>query len=187
MVLRSRKVGSSSNCCTEQREEKDDFEIKKPPCSHIPSVDTEELSEEQKTIVRRMLEEEEESFSQTDDDVGCAEELQVDINLTDSIPVQKRKRYNSIPQLLYAEVKQYVEDLLNRDWIQKSRSAYSSPVVCVRERDGTLRLHRLPAVECKKQSVTAIPYQGCKTPYGVWAEISGSPYLIKGRLIIKVL
>ena len=81
---------SSSNCCTEQRKEEEDFEIKKPPCSHIPSVDTEELSEEQKTIVRKMLEEEAESFSQTDDDVGCAEELEVDINLTDSVPAQKR-------------------------------------------------------------------------------------------------
>ena len=102
---------SSSNCCTEQRKEEEDFEIKKPPCSHIPSVDTDELSEEQKTIVRKMLEEEAESFSQTDDDVGCAEESQVDINLTDSVPVQKR--YNSIPQPLHAEVKQYVEDLLS--------------------------------------------------------------------------
>ena len=86
----SSESGSSSNCCTEQRKEEEDFEIKKPPCSHIPSVDTEELSEEQKTIVRKMLEEEAESFSQTDDDVGCAEELEVDINLTDSVPAQKR-------------------------------------------------------------------------------------------------
>ena len=137
----SSESGSSSNCCTEQSKEEGDFEIKKLPCSHIHSVDTEELSEEQKTIVtivRKMLEEEEESFSQTDDDVGRPEELQVDINLTDSVPLQKR--YDSIPQPLHAEVKQYVEDLLNRDWIQKSRSAYSSPVVCVRKRDGTLRL-----------------------------------------------
>ena len=52
----SSESGSSSNCCTEQRKEEGDFEIKKPPCSHIPSVDTEELSEEQKTIVRNMLE-----------------------------------------------------------------------------------------------------------------------------------
>ena len=148
----SSESGSSSNCCTEQRKEEEDFEIKKPPCSHIPSVDTEELSEEQKTIVRKMLEQEAESFSQTDDDVGGAEELQVDINLTDSVPVQKR--YNSIPQLLHAEVKQYVEDLLNRDWIQKSRSAYSSPVVCVRKRGGTLRLsHPLPRVQDTLQSL----------------------------------
>ena len=71
----SSESGSSSNCCTEQRKEEGDFEIKKPPCSHIPSVDTEELSEEQKTIVtivRKMLEEEVESFSQTDDYVRRA-------------------------------------------------------------------------------------------------------------------
>ena len=67
--------GSSSDCCTEQRKEEKDFEIKKPPCNHIPRVDTEELSEEQKTIVRKMLEEEAQSFSQTDDDLGRAEEL----------------------------------------------------------------------------------------------------------------
>ena len=106
--------------------------------NHIPDVDIEGLSEEQRTIVREMLEEESESFSITDDDVGAAEELQVEINLTDSIPVQKK--YTSIPRPLYAEVKQYVEDLLNRGWIQKSRSAYSSPVVYVRKKDGTLRL-----------------------------------------------
>ena len=62
----SSESGNSSNCCTEQSKEEGDFEIKKLPCSHIHSVDTEELSEEQKTIVtivRKMLEEEEESFS----------------------------------------------------------------------------------------------------------------------------
>ena len=36
----SSESGSSSSCCTEQRKEEEDFEIKKPPCSHIPSVDT---------------------------------------------------------------------------------------------------------------------------------------------------
>ena len=37
-------------------------------------------------------------------------------------------------------MKQYVEDLLNREWVRKPLSAYSSPVVCVRKRDGSLRL-----------------------------------------------
>jgi hypothetical protein len=60
------------------------------------------------------------------------------INLTDNIPVQKK--YNSIPKPLYPEVKQYIEDLLNRKFIRKSKSAYSSPVICVRKKDGTLRL-----------------------------------------------
>ena len=33
-----------------------------------------------------------------------------------------------------------MEDLLNRDWIRKSDSNYSSPCVCVRKCDGDLRL-----------------------------------------------
>ena len=53
-------------------------------------------------------------------------------------PVQKS--YSSIPRPLYAEVKHYIEDLLNRGWITKSQSNYSSPVVCVRKKDGGLRL-----------------------------------------------
>ena len=108
------------------------------PCSYIPDIDTEDLTEEQRLIVVKMLVEEAESFSKTDDDVGRAEELQVDINLTDSVPVQRK--YTAIPRPLYTEVKQYVEDLLNHGWIQKSKSAYSSPVVCVRKKDGSLRL-----------------------------------------------
>ena len=58
--------------------------------SYIPDIATEDLTEEQRLIVRKMLVEEAESFSKTDDDVGRAEELQVDINLTDSVPVQRK-------------------------------------------------------------------------------------------------
>ena len=46
----------------------------------------------------------------------------------------------SVPRPLYPEVKQYIEDLLNKQFIKESRSAYSSPVVCIRKKDGTLRL-----------------------------------------------
>jgi len=97
-----------------------------------------DLTEDQKIAVATMLREEAESFSKDDDDVGYAEGLQLKINLSDNRPVQKN--YTSIPKPLYSEVKQYVEDLLNRGWVRKSRSAYSSPVVCVRKRDGSLRL-----------------------------------------------
>ncbi len=58
--------------------------------------------------------------------------------MSDDTPVQRN--YRPIAKPLYPEVKQYVEDLLNRRWIQKSKSAYSSPVVCVRQKNGTLRL-----------------------------------------------
>jgi hypothetical protein len=94
------------------------------------------LKDFQKFIVQKMLQEESESFSKAGE-IGNAKGLQMNINLADSIPVQKT--YTAVPRPLYPEVKQYV-DLLNRGWVRRSRSAYSSPVVCVRKKDGTLRL-----------------------------------------------
>ena len=101
----------SDQSCQEQPRVAEEFKSKEEPCSYIPHVDTEELSEEQDTIVRKMLEEEAESFSKTDDDVRMAEKLQVDINFTDSASVQRK--YTAIPRPFHVEVKQYVEDLLN--------------------------------------------------------------------------
>ncbi len=46
----------------------------------------------------------------------------------------------SVPRLLYQEMKGYLHDLIAQGWVQKSNSSYSSPVVYVRKKDGTLRL-----------------------------------------------
>ena len=62
----------------------------------------------------------------------------MEINLSDHYPVQNK--YTSVPRPLYPEVKQYIEDLMNQNFIAESKSPYSSPVVCVRKKDGTLRL-----------------------------------------------
>ena len=52
---------------------------------------------------------------------------------------QSRRHNSHIPKSLIPEVKQHIEDLLNRGWIKHSKSAYSSPV-CVQKRDGSLCL-----------------------------------------------
>ena len=78
-----------------------------------PNVDLHELSAEQQRVARKMLYE-------------------------DTRPVQKN--YTAIPRPLYPEVKHYREDLLNRNFIRKSTSPYSSSVVCVRKKDGGMRL-----------------------------------------------
>ncbi|PFX27046.1 Transposon Ty3-G Gag-Pol polyprotein [Stylophora pistillata] len=101
-------------------------------------VDFSQLEDYEQLIVREMLRQEAGAFARNDDDVGCVENLVLDIQLKDNEPVQKN--YISIPKPLYGEVKEYLEDLINRNWICKSRSAYSSPMVCVRKRDGSLRL-----------------------------------------------
>lgn len=103
-----------------------------------PEVDMTGLTTQQQEVVQKMLKEEALSFAKNDDDIGCIEDLQMDIDLSDSTPVQRN--YVSIPRPLYQEVKHYIEDLLNKQFITKSRSSYSSPVVCVRKKDGTLRL-----------------------------------------------
>ena len=72
-----------------------------------------------------------------DDDVGENRTSLVEINLKDSNPVQLN--YNSVPRNLYNELKMYIEDLLNKEWIVHSSSSYSSPVV-VRRKDGSIRI-----------------------------------------------
>lgn len=69
---------------------------------------------------------------------GVYPELEMYITLKDNIPIQKP--YTSIPKPLYKEVQEYIEDLLARRWIVKSKSPYSAPVVCVQKKHGTLRL-----------------------------------------------
>lgn len=103
-----------------------------------PPVNLGHLQEHEQQIVRDMLYNESDVFAKEDGDIGCIPSLQLKINLKDETPVQKT--YNSIPKPLYKEVKDYVQNLLDRGWIKKSTSSYSSPVVCVRKKDSSLRL-----------------------------------------------
>ena len=83
--------------------------------------------------VRTMLIEESEVFPTDDTDT---DHNKMKIRLKDDIPCQAT--YNSLPRSLYQELKHYVEELLNRQWITISHSKCSSPVVAVRKKDGTL-------------------------------------------------
>ena len=103
-----------------------------------PAYDLSYLTPDQRKIGKQLLREEAASFSKDEDDAGDIPSLQKKIRLTDDIPVQKT--YQSIPRPLYQEVKDYLQDLIDRGWIVKSQSPYASPVVCVRKKDGGLRL-----------------------------------------------
>lgn len=103
-----------------------------------PPVDLSHLNEEQRLEVKQMLREECCSFSQTDNDIGCIDNLKMTISLKDNEPV--KRTYMSVPRPLYQEMKSYLHDLIAQGWVRKSNSSYSSPVVCVRKKDGTLRL-----------------------------------------------
>ena len=106
--------------------------------SRLPEVNLSGLTAEQKEQAKQLLIEEADTFATSDDDIGCISELEMDIRLTSDQPVQKN--YISIPRPLYPEVKGYIEDLLNRGFIWKSKSPFSRSVFCVRTKDGGMRL-----------------------------------------------
>ena len=90
------------------------------------------LTEEQKAKVLDLLTNHQDVFAKDGDDVGSIPSLKMQINLKDNVPVQKN--YLSVPRHLYEEVNSHVEDLLRRQFVRKSNSAYSSPIVCVRKK-----------------------------------------------------
>lgn len=59
-----------------------------------------DLTESQRQMAMTMLEEEAGSFSQDDDDIGRVGGLQLNLESSDTNPVQKT--YSSIPRPLYA-------------------------------------------------------------------------------------
>lgn len=102
-----------------------------PPPAWDPPVNLNHLTNDQQEAVKKVLRDECQAFAYNDDDIGCIPYLKMHIKLHDTRPVQKT--YISIPKPLHDEVKQYLQDLLNKGWVTPSRSAYSSPVVCVRK------------------------------------------------------
>ena len=74
--------------------------------SLLNDIDLSTVNKKQKRAAVKMLIEEESSFAKGDSDIGCATDLKLEINLTDTKPVQKK--YTSIPRPLFPEVKQYI-------------------------------------------------------------------------------
>ena len=109
-----------------------------PEKKFLPNVKLGQLSDDQQMTVMTMLKEESSSFAKDASDIGVVSGLEMEISLEDNRPVQKN--YIAVPRPLYGEVKAYIEDLLNKQFIRPSKSAWSSPVVCVRKKDGSLRL-----------------------------------------------
>ena len=106
-----------------------------PMCipTHIKDIELEGLTPAQKAMALKLLAEEADAFAKDENDVGCIPDLELNLDTC-------TKELCGNPKPLYSEVKAYIKDLLNRNFIKKSSSSYSSPVVCVRKKDQSLRL-----------------------------------------------
>ena len=104
----------------------------------LPPVNLDHLSGDQKKMAEEILREECDVFCSNKDDHGDVPDMEMELHLTDQIPVSCSHR--RIPRPLYDEVKNFINDLITNNWIRESKSSYSSPIVCVRKKDQSLRL-----------------------------------------------
>ena len=96
------------------------------------------VSEGEKEQVQQMLCKWREVFAFTSSELGLAKGVKHRIVLSDPVPFKDRPR--RIPPGMYEEVKLHLKDMLACGAIRPSSSPYSSGVVLVRKKDGSLRL-----------------------------------------------
>jgi transposase InsO family protein len=95
------------------------------------------LAEDQVKQVEHLLYKYSHVFSQHDLDLGRTDTVKHHIKLTDDTPFKERHR--RVPPSMYEEVRNHIKEMLDLDAIRPSHSPYSSPVVLVRKKDGSLR------------------------------------------------
>lgn len=76
-------------------------------------------------------------FSTGSIDLGRTDLVEHEIKLTDETPF--KEPYRRIPPALYEEVRQHLKEMLDAGAIRPSKSPFSSNVVLVRKKDGSLR------------------------------------------------
>ena len=100
-------------------------------------IDKENLSSDQLSRAKQVLNKWSDIFSSSSTDLGRTNLVQYEIKLTDDTPF--KDPYRRIPPSMYEEVRLHLKEMLEADAIRPSQSPYSSNVVLVRKKDGSLR------------------------------------------------
>ena len=151
----------------------------------LKQIDLSGLTYDQKLAAQALIREEAMSFSTEDGDIGNILDTTMKIKLKDDVPVQRN--YNGVPRPLYQEIKAYIEDLLNKQWIVESDSDYSSPVVAVRKKDNTIRLCCDYRLLNAKTVPDKHPLPRIQDTLDSLGETNTSVCLIRGKLITRCI
>ena len=97
----------------------------------------ESWTEENKDKALNLLAEEDDIFALEDGEMGCTEQAEHIIKVTDPRPFKERLR--NIPSGLLDEVKEHLNHMLDVGAIKPSKSAWSNAVVLVLKKDRGIR------------------------------------------------
>ena len=100
-------------------------------------IDEDNLTTDQLTQVKSVLNKWSDIFSKGPTDLGKTDLVTHTIKLTDDTPF--KDSYRRIPPGLFEEVRAHLKEMLDAGAIRESESPYSSNVVLVRKKDGSLR------------------------------------------------
>ena len=104
----------------------------------IENIDLKHLGDDEEEAARSVLRKRAGAFSTGDEDIGCAGLTKHRIELYDATPIRQKPR--RFPAPVTEEIERQCGELMEQGIIQYSRSPWSSPVVPIRKKDGTLRL-----------------------------------------------
>lgn len=76
-------------------------------------------------------------FQRTEGRIGCAHGVEHKIDTGDNLPI--KQRYYPISPIVASKMHQMLDEMLEEDIVEPSKSAWSSPVILVRKRDGGQR------------------------------------------------
>ena len=121
---------SSSENCDSQSAPEDDY-------SHLPDLSDSILDDEAKIKFRNLIFRFRDIFPKSKSELGRTSLVQHTIDTGDHPPI-KQKPYRANPETR-KEIDRRVEEMLQNNFIEESTSPWSSPVVMIPKKDGTMR------------------------------------------------
>ena len=128
---------SASEVVIQPKPEESPKEEDSPKSTPIPPEDMHCIPEQQAKL-DELLAKYKDMFVTDDDELGYTETVKHKIFTTDDIPVNQP--FRRIPPGQYQEAKEHIQKLLSQGIIRESHSPYSSPIVLVRKKNGSLRM-----------------------------------------------